>query len=72
MAALTLAKESVYQRWAQIRSPATFFKSRAGSGFEFLRKSQIRIQYEWYDVYRMYVKAWQRWHRVRSGARFRV
>jgi len=37
----------------RIRSPATFF----GSGFEFLGKSQIRIRYEWYVVYRMYVKA---------------
>jgi len=39
----------------QIRSPATFFGSRAG--FEFLEKSRIRIRYEWYGV-RMYVKAW--------------
>jgi len=55
-----------YQRWARsrIRSPATFF----GSRFEFLGKSRIRIRYEWYGVYRMYVKARQRWaqSRIRS------
>jgi len=44
-----------------IRSPATFFGSGAGSRFGFLGKSQIQIRYEWYDVYRMHVKAWQRW-----------
>jgi len=37
----------------RIRSSATFF----GFGFEFLEKNRIR--YEWYGVYRMYVKAWQ-------------
>jgi len=50
----------------RIRSPATFFGSVFGSRFEFLGK--IRIRYEWYGVYRMYVKAWQRWaqSRIRS------
>jgi len=54
----------VQQRWARSRiwSPAAFF----GFGFEFLGKSRIR--YEWYGVYRMYVKVWQRWaqSRIRS------
>jgi len=31
-----------------------------GFAFAFLEKRCNRIWYEWYDIYRMYVKAWQR------------
>jgi len=51
----------------QIRSPVTFFGS--GFGFEFSGKSRIRIRYQWYGVYRMYLKAWQRRGKAGSGVK---
>jgi len=60
-----------YQRWtrSRIQSPATFFGPGAESVFEFLEKNRIRIRYEWYGVYRIYVKTRQRW--VQSRIRIR-
>jgi len=59
------------QRWARSR-----IRSGAGleSGYIFRIRIQIRMQirYEWYGLYRMYVKAWQRWYRAGSGAGFGV
>jgi len=57
----------IHQRWARnrIRSPAAFFES----GF-FWGKSRIRIRYEWYGVYRMYVKARNDGHGAGSESKF--
>jgi len=44
-----LIKPSIRDGHGAGADPATFF----GSGFEFLGKTRIRIQYVWYDVYRM-------------------
>jgi len=58
------------QRWTQIRIRSG---ADSESGYTFRNrilifgKNQIRtrIRYVWYDVYKMYVKAWQRWARSR-------
>jgi len=43
-------------------------KFEAGIGFKLMGKirSRIRFRYEWYGVFRMYVKPWQRWAQTQS------